>query len=368
MPELAARQRQSSSVCSQPDDAIPRDCAPSSFNIGRVITGAIDEPLLDELITLGRAAAGDGHHAPMVLKRSDTLVVAVGPVVVKAHPADTREAEIAARLQLVESEIMSEIWLAPVRCASGSLARVRDRLVTIWPRGTTVCPGDPDAAPWEQAASLLARLHGTPIAALGGSARELPEAGGPRRVARAVARLKAHSDRHDADRAVVLAALSTLPPWALGGGRPPRPPSAATPPLCESLVHGDWHLGQLVCCPAAPAPDPRGSPDWRLVDIDDLGVGDPTWDLARPAALYAAGLLEPALWQRLLASYRDRGGSALPASGDPWPALDVPARALAIQAAALAWLAARREVRSLTDEEAALIEACRRIARTRSIA
>jgi aminoglycoside phosphotransferase (APT) family kinase protein len=321
-----------------------------------VTTGAIDEPLLDELITLGRAAAGGGDHAAIVLKRSDTLVVAVGPVVVKAHPADAREAELCARLRLVESEIMSQIWLAPVRRESGLLERVRERLVTIWPRGTTVCPDDPDAAPWEQAASLLARLHGTPVAALGGPARELPEAGGPRRVARAVARLQAERDRHDADRAVVLEAVATLPPWVLGHAQRPRLP--------ESLVHGDWHLGQLVRCEGEPKPDSRSAPDWRLIDIDDLGVGDPAWDLARPAALYASGLLEPALWQRLLASYRGHGGFAVPTTGDPWPALDIPARALAVQAGALAWLAARREVRSLTDEEAALIEACRRIART----
>ncbi len=319
-------------------------------------TGAIDEPWVDELITLGRAAAGGGDDAAIVLKRSDTLVVAVGPVVVKAHPADAREAELCARLRLVESEIMSEIWLAPVQRASGSLERVRERLVTIWPRGTTVCPDDPDAAPWEQAASLLARLHGAPLAALGGSARELPEAGGPRRVAHAVARLRAERNRQDADRAVILEAVATLPPWVLGHAPRPRLP--------ESLVHGDWHLGQLVRCEGEPEPDSRRSPDWRLIDIDDLGIGDPAWDLARPAALYASGLLEPALWQRLLASYRDHGGCAVPATGDPWPALDIPARALAVQAGALAWLAARREVRSLTDEEAALIEACRRIART----
>ncbi|NEE41548.1 phosphotransferase, partial [Streptomyces sp. SID7982] len=53
-----------------------------------------------------------------------------------------------------------------------------------------------------------------------------------------------------------------------------------------SLCHGDLHLGQLVRHPAPDGP-------WLLIDMDDAGVGDPAWDLGRPAAWYAAGLLAP---------------------------------------------------------------------------
>ena len=48
-----------------------------------------------------------------------------------------------------------------------------------------------------------------------------------------------------------------------------------------TLVHGDWHLGQLA----------RVDAEWRLLDIDDVGLGDPAWDLGRPAGFWAAGLL-----------------------------------------------------------------------------
>jgi predicted trehalose synthase len=44
-----------------------------------------------------------------------------------------------------------------------------------------------------------------------------------------------------------------------------------------TLVHGDWHLGQLG----------RRGEHWVLIDVDDLGVGDPAWDLARPAGFWA---------------------------------------------------------------------------------
>jgi hypothetical protein len=51
----------------------------------------------------------------------------------------------------------------------------------------------------------------------------------------------------------------------------------------------------------------------------------------------------------------------VPADGDPWPALDIPARALVIQSAALAVVAAEREARPLDEDEVALVDACRRM-------
>jgi aminoglycoside phosphotransferase (APT) family kinase protein len=90
-------------------------------------------------------------------------------------------------------------------------------------------------------------------------------------------------------------------------------------------VHGDWHLGQLGR-QSATAP-------WLLIDVDDLGVGDPAWDLARPAGFWAAGLIPDDDWAAFLQSYRDAGGPAVP-HGDPWRELDPFARAAMIQAAA----------------------------------
>ncbi len=61
--------------------------------------------------------------------------------------------------------------------------------------------------------------------------------------------------------------------------------------------------------------------------MDDFGVGDPAWDLARPAGFWATGLLDDESWVSLLTAYREAGGPAVPADGDPWPALDLPAKA-----------------------------------------
>ncbi|TWV31993.1 aminoglycoside phosphotransferase family protein, partial [Streptomyces misionensis] len=106
-----------------------------------------------------------------------------------------------------------------------------------------------------------------------------------------------------------------------------------------------------------PAPDGP----WRLIDVDDLGLGVPAWDLARPAAWYACGLLPPDTWTRFLAAYRAARGPAVPAAGDPWPALDVPARALTVQTAALAITKALTAHRPLDEAERALVGACARM-------
>ncbi|NDZ99061.1 phosphotransferase, partial [Streptomyces sp. SID10116] len=120
-----------------------------------------------------------------------------------------------------------------------------------------------------------------------------------------------------------------------------------------ALCHGDLHLGQLVR-----GPDGR----WLLIDVDDLGVGDPAWDLARPAAWFACGLLSPQEWTRFLDAYRDAGGPAVPADGaDPWSTLDVPARALTVQTAALVIVKAVAADRPLDEVEQALVDACARM-------
>ncbi|MDX3532329.1 aminoglycoside phosphotransferase family protein, partial [Streptomyces sp. ID05-39B] len=211
------------------------------------------------------------------------------------------------------------------------------RLVTFWPYGAPVDPQDPDAAPWEEAGKLLARLHRTP------APTPLPPMRGPAKAARAVARLR-EAGPHPAV-GPVLRAWGHLPAWAR---------AEAPMPDTTTLCHGDLHLGQLVRHPAPDGP-------WRLIDVDDLGVGVPAWDLARPAAWYACGLLPPEEWNRFLTAYRDAGGPAVPADGDPWPALDVPARALTVQTAARALTKALDRGRDLDEVEQALADACARM-------
>ncbi|MFF3913684.1 phosphotransferase family protein [Streptomyces sp. NPDC001852] len=270
--------------------------------------------------------------------RPDATVVRHADTVAKAHAPRIDSAGLTRRLAVAAR--LPDVFLAPL---SPDPVPVLDRLVTFWPYGAPVDPDAPDAAPWEATGALLARLHRTP------PPEGLPPMRGPVKAARAVARL--HSALRSAAgpppaAGPVLAAWGALPAWARA-----EAPMPGTPALC----HGDLHLGQLVRHPAPDGP-------WRLIDVDDLGTGVPAWDLARPAAWYACGLLPPGDWTRFLGAYQRARGPAVPAAGDPWPALDVPARALTVQTAALALTKALAAGRRLDEVEQAVVDACARMA------
>ncbi|MER6693475.1 phosphotransferase family protein [Streptomyces minutiscleroticus] len=280
-----------------------------------------------------------GDDSRVLAERPDGTVVRHAGAVAKAHAHGTDRAGLAARLAVAAHPALAGVLLPPLDPAAADL---HGRPVTLWPYGTPVDPEDPGAAPWEEAAELLARLHRTPPDALPPG---LPRMRGPAKAARAVARLRA-AGPHPAS-APVLRAWAALPAWA-------RDEAPAT--HAAALCHGDLHLGQLVRHPA-----PAGR--WLLIDVDDLGLGDPAWDLARPATWFACGLLPSDAWHRFLGAYRAAGGPAVPAGAgaDPWPALDVPARALAVQTASLAVAKAVAAGRPLDEVEQAVVDACARM-------
>lgn len=283
--------------------------------------------------TAHAGAAPCSHPDSVLAERADGVVVRHGDTVAKAHAPGTDPAHLALRVIVAASH--PDVLLAPL---TPTPAALHDRLVTFWPYGTPVDPETPEAAPWEAAATLLARLHRQPAPA------GLPPMRGPAKAAQAVARLESAAPDHPATPSV-LRAWQALPAWARA-----EAPMSGTAAVC----HGDLHLGQLVRHPA-------GTGAWRLIDVDDLGVGVPAWDLARPAAWYACGLLPPEDWTRFLGAYRSADGPAVPPHGDPWPALDVPARALTVQTAALAIAKCTAADRPLDEAQRSVVDACDRM-------
>jgi aminoglycoside phosphotransferase (APT) family kinase protein len=255
-----------------------------------------------------------------VQTRSGAEIVVDGDVVYKLHRPGTDPRMLAIRLRIATQ---SESLLTPLDIVP---ERVGLRWRTRWPRVETVAP-QPECLPWVDAGRLLARLHNKALP------HRMPPHGWPQRLRRAVDTL-----RRVGGGDVVRRAAAGLPDAVWRAGSPDRP---------TTLVHGDWHLGQL----GRPTP---ASP-WTLIDVDDLGLGDPAWDLARPAGFWAAGLIPDDDWTKFVEAYRDEGGPALP-NGDPWPVLEPFARAAVVHAAA-AGIAHGDD----DETQAALVNACARM-------
>lgn len=218
--------------------------------------------------------------------------------------------------------------LVPLSLEPEPVSLIEPRWRTRWPLAQVIDPAD-HVVPWAQAGRLLARLH----RALVTDADAVLETGGPRGLQRALGRLSPGSPESD----VILRAARGLP-LEVWRSRPGRP---------ATIVHGDWHLGQMGRLPT--------ETDWRLLDIDDVGVGDPLWDLSRPAGFWAAGLLTDVEWEAFLHAYRDAAGPAVPpAPTDPWGVLDPIARAAVIRAAAA-------DPRGAGEDQAMLLSACARM-------
>lgn len=283
----------------------------------------------------------------------------VGGVVLKLHRTSADHA-LATRFSAVSGEPFRRFFLQPL----APMTRSPDgAAVTAWPltqvigapssRGpsgsgdSSLLSDEVDTCdvPWAAAGRLLARVHRQrPTEAL-------PVHGGHARLTRAHARVQhlISSPRFDQSHvkgtphvpdAGTLALLDDL-------GRALRSQLADVSQRSDvAVAHGDWHIGQLALTPNG----------MRLLDIDDIGMGDPAWDLGRPAGFWAAGLLDDAPWEAFLGGYRYAGGPGVPAHGDPWPALDLSARS-AVFIAAVRALSAQRVHGD--DSADALLEACR---------
>ncbi|MDQ1288580.1 MAG: hypothetical protein QG622_2145 [Actinomycetota bacterium] len=315
------------------------------------MSAASDPAVLDAARDLAaRVSGADPGTVRLVRSLSTTWLATTETVVVKVQAPGTSREDLARRLDLAGRPGMDACVVAPLLGKPVLLGGAGPDEVwgTAWPR-VEVLSGGEEILPWSEAGVLLARLHRIPLPA---AAASLPPQGAVTRLKASVERLETSVSRLETSAdggpggpdvavpssleeavRVVRDAVAGLPEacWSPFGG-PGRP---------VAVTHGDWHLGQLGHLGGA------GPDRWRLIDVDDLGVGDPAWDLGRPAAFFAAGLMEDAAWAAFLDGYRGAGGPAVPSSGDPWPALDAVAQASLVLAAASA---VRRAVeRAVTD-------------------
>lgn len=277
-------------------------------------------------VWLADLAAAFGGSGEVTTRPSGGAVIAyAGAVVVKVHHPHTEAVLLQARLRAAADPRLAHLLLTPL---STEVRPTPDgRLATVWPR-VRVRHASDDGHPWEAAGTLLAWLHQADPE----SFAELPTASPAARLERALGRV------HGTPSEPLLLRVGSAVLAEVGAA-----------PLRRHLIHGDWHLGQLGHLPGD---------GLRMLDIDDLGLGDPSWDLARPAGFWAAGLLADPDWDAFLAGYRRAGGPGVQLDGDPWPRLELPARAAVVLAACRAVARPRPG-----EEEAAeaLLRACSRM-------
>lgn len=292
-------------------------------------------------------AAAEQEHARFGLKMPEdlkvlpsgnsALVVKYGPIVIKAHSEKTNTPDLDARLRLIRQPALVKLFLQPLQERAIVAA---GRPLSLWPSVTEAAVAKADDINWNGSGRLLACLHTAPYPNVF-SRSFVPQAGWLSRLARTNAKL--HASGYRPEKNLVLGAFASLPSLSSADWR--------TAP--ERLIHGDWHPGQLVLDGDKPL----------LIDIDDLGLGPTSFDLARPAAWYLAGFLSSRSWQGFLESYADAGGP-IAHKANYWRTLELPARAAVIQDAAKSLLRAEREHRELYDFELELIGICKSITRT----
>ncbi|RZA26743.1 MAG: aminoglycoside phosphotransferase family protein [Proteobacteria bacterium] len=295
----------------------------------------------DNLLRLAKREGWQGEVRTLSC-RSERVLIGAGDVVMKAHAHFTNSQDLRARLNIVSMEPWNQVFLKPLRQDVFDLGD--DRVATAWPLAR-VLDENQNTIPWEHAAWVLAKLHSIPIDKKAFSF-EPPKSRAVTRVKLALAQLRdVPEDDRDAVWRTIDDSQKTLD-LSEGADQPTH------------WVHGDWHLGQIVDISFG------SQPNLRLIDMEDMGIGNAAWDLARPAAFFAAGLLSAEDWHLFLDTYQNEGGRALPRGEDPWLTLDNPARSLVVQCAANAWIKAKEENRSFRDDEQLLIDACERICLT----
>lgn len=258
----------------------------------------------------------------------DTHVI--DDIVLLKHTPGVRADDVAARLTAASTDPVRALFTTPL---SALPMRAPDgRLLSLEPRLDLAQDANP--VPWREIGGLVGRLQAIPRAEI----PFLPEHGGRAAVTAALARADAFHPGGSTDilRELGRTLLRTWPPV----GR-------------KTLVHGNLMLSTIGRLP--------GTPSWMFRDVRTLGVGDASWDLGRPAGLWAAGMLDDQSWAAFASGYAEAGGR-LSLTDDPLATLDHPARCAV-------FMAAVREVARcgeyphivLTESAQILLAACVRI-------
>lgn len=255
--------------------------------------------------------------------------------VVKIHPTYINREILDQKFRLIASKPCRDLFLQPLQ---NELVSVDERSVSIWPLAKSLSAESPEQLDWSEYGRLLGKLHEASSELKTAMPQNLCASSWPSRVRRGLERTKQCKENHLKHE--VLKAYSRL----------------AVDKLCQehvkypTIVHGDWHPGQMVLF----------QNKTLFIDVDDIGMGNFSWDLSRPAAWFYCGLLDESLWNLFLTNYISTSPIKFHEKTNH-DDLEAAARAAVVQGAASALVQSELENRKLNESEELLLSCCSRI-------
>ncbi len=282
-------------------------------------------------------------------KTSRSTVLQHDSIVAKCHFTADNES-LAEKIRTIQESDFKSIFLQPnqstYHCQNEKFG------ISYWPEAERISPDKLTKGLWSQIGSLLAKLHSIPIkdsklrfrAELFSNFSQVNE-----KIANCFNQCSVSSKHRKHLEKINQAWISIL-----------------THKNFHKVVkdirlrpkvwsHGDFHLGQIVFV------QEQGKDSVRFIDFDTICHSIPEWDLARPAALFAAGVLPAHLWQSFIESYAGHKFIYNFNEKELWSNLDIPAKVMIVNLATIAVNRARLADENLEDSELQLIETCKAI-------
>ncbi|MCX6116367.1 MAG: hypothetical protein NT027_02405, partial [Proteobacteria bacterium] len=257
---------------------------------------------------------------------------------------------ISSRLKTIEDPSFCSVYLQPA--LHTQTAFLKDVVVTYWPNANTISPNELTNEIWREIGALLAMLHSIPCSQSNSTSTcsvETLLSEVNQKLELCFGKLTSESDNFlhlvtvaEAWRCIIFADDFSQRIIDIVMGN-------------KTWAHGDFHLGQIVRV----CQDDQES--LRLIDIDTLSPSAPELDLARPAALFAAGILPGDVWTSFLDSYWQNRFQLTLDESKFWSSADLLVQVLTVKLAIIAINRAIDAGLCLEPTELQIVETCRSI-------
>jgi hypothetical protein len=291
----------------------------------------------------------DPENIATLSRSSRSTVLQHDLLVAKCHIASDNKS-LSKKIHTIQESDFQSIFLQPNRFISHH--QNDDINISYWPEAERISPDKLTDGLWSEIGSLLARLHSVPLknSSLRFPAELFPIFSEVNEKIESCFKKSAGSSKYREHLETInhawISILTNKNFHKVVKDIRLRP---------KVWSHGDFHLGQIVII------QDQGKNAARLIDCDSLCHSIAEWDLARPAALFAAGILPAQFWQSFIESYAEHRFKCKLNEKKLWSSLDIPAKVMTVKLATNAVNRATLTDDYLEDSELELIETCKAI-------